>query len=185
MDDDDAAFLPANDLYQFENVASAYFGELLVDWFVSQPSRQDPLTTKVTTVDQIVGLSPTGENMEFRLLSTVDLTYIGEEEIHALASTLEEITRGHEMSTFLASSGLSSTFTMSFSDPPLDTSKRLYTVQYTIVSSHSAVQIGLIVAAGAAFIMASMTLLWAVGGFDRWISCKNLRSRFYLSLIHI
>ena len=110
MSDDDAAFLPTNDLYQFENVASTYFEELLNDWFGSQP-RQVHLTTKVTTVDQIVGLSPSGENMEFRLSSIVDLVYIGEEEIKALASTLKKITKGQDMSNlFSAGTGLSLTY---------------------------------------------------------------------------
>ena len=119
--------------------------------------------------------------MEFHLSSIVDLVYIGEEEIKALASTLESITKGKNMSNlFLATPGgpLSSTFTVSFSDPPRHPSKLLYTVQDTSVSEHSAVQIGLIVA--AAFIVTSMILLWAVGGCDRLKPLKNLRSRFYL-----
>jgi hypothetical protein len=183
MSDDDAAFLPTNDLYQFENVASTYFEELLNEWFDSQP-KQVHLTTKVTTVDQIVGLSPSGENMEFRLSSIVDLVYIGEEEIKALASTLKKITKGQDMSNlFSAGTGLSSTFTVSFSDPPFHPSKLLYTVQDTSDTSfswHSPVQIGLIAAAIASFIVAWMILLWALGGFDRCKPLKKLRSHFYM-----
>jgi hypothetical protein len=121
--------------------------------------------------------------MEFRLSSIVDLVYIGEEEIKALASTLKKITKGQDMSNlFSAGTGLSSTFTASFSDPPLHPSKLLYTVQDTSDTSflrHSPVQIGLIAAAVASFIVASMILLWAVG-FDRCKPSKTLRSHFYM-----
>jgi hypothetical protein len=141
------------------------------------------VTTVDHRVDQIVGLSPSGENMEFRLSSIVDLVYIGEEEIKALASTLKKITKGQDMSNlFSAGTGLSSTFTASFLDP-LHPSKLLYTVQDTSDTNflrHSPVQIGLIAAAVASFIVASMILLWAVGGFDRCKPLKELRSHFYM-----
>jgi hypothetical protein len=223
--DDDAVLLIANDLYQFGNVASTFFGELLDDWLALKPGL-DPLTTKVTILGQQLALSPTGENMEFRFPSIVELTYIGDEEIHTLASKLEEITNGQEIpanltsnslpSTFtmsfsdpplepstilytaknttitleeiatdqeipayLASSSLPSTFTTSFSDPPLESSRTLYTVKITETS-----QTGLVVAsigmAASALIVALLILLWAVGCFDNWKSCKKLRSRFYV-----
>jgi hypothetical protein len=226
--DDDATLLHASDLFQYQNVASTFFGELLDARLALEP-RQDPLTTKVTISGQQSTLSSTGENMEFRLFSVVDLTYIGEEEIPTLAFTLAEITKGQEIPAYLTNNTLSSTFTMSFSDPPLEVSTILYTVKtasialeeittdqeipvyltssslpstfttslsdpplesssttYTVQNTDTS-QTGLVdasfilvTAAAAAFIAALLILLWAVGCFKKWKSCKNLRSRFYV-----
>jgi hypothetical protein len=44
-------------------------------------------------------------------------------------------------------------------------------------------QTGLIVActlAAAALLLSSLILLWAIGAFDNWKTCKDLRSRFFM-----
>lgn len=182
--DDDSTPLQASDLHQFENAAAMYFGELLGDWIKEYPT-QNPLTTKVSIVDQQMDLSPTGEKMEFRLPSTVDFMYIGEEEIPTLASTLEEITKGQATPAYealmrLVNSNPASSFSMRFSDPPLEPSTFLYMVQNT---ESPQAQTGLIVActlASVALFLASLILLWAIGAFDNWKTCKDLRARFYM-----
>jgi hypothetical protein len=180
--EDDSTPLQASDLYQFENAAAMYFSELLGDWLKEHPT-QNPLTTKVSIVDQQVALSPTGEKMEFRLPSTVDFTYIGEEEIPTLAATLEEITKGtpaYEALKRLVNSSPASSFSVKFSDPARDPSTFLYMVQDD--ESPNA-QTGLIVActlAAAALLLSSLILLWAIGAFDNWKTCKDLRSHFFM-----
>jgi hypothetical protein len=182
--DDDAGFLQARELYQFENAAAMYFGELLGYWLEEQPT-QYPLTTKVAIADQIGGLSPTGERLEFRLPSTVDLTYIGEEEIPTLAATLTNITKGQETPAYealkrLVNSSPPSSFLMSFKDPPLEPSTFLYMVEE---NESSGPQTAIIVAcalASAALFLASLILLWAIGACDNLKPCKNLRARFFM-----
>jgi hypothetical protein len=55
----------------------------------------------------------------------------------------------------------------------------MYRVQSTDTSQTGLVITSFILAA-AAFIVALLILLWAVGCFDKWILCKTLRSRFYV-----
>lgn len=182
--DDDSGFLQARDLYQFENAAATYFGELLGDWLKEQPT-QYPLTTKVAIADQKAGLNPTGERLEFHLSSTVELTYIGVEEIPTLAATLTNITAGRETPAYealkrLVNSGPPSSFSMSFKDPPFKSSTFLYMVEE---NESPATHTGIIVActlASVALLLASLILLWAIGAFDNLKPCKKLRARFFM-----
>ena len=178
-----------------ENAAATYFGELLGK-ALSKNEEQDtdplqaPLQTKVAVTDQSVGLTETGERLEFQIPSIVDFTYIGTEEIESITNTLQELVDASRDSAAysnlnaLASGGRQEdSFTITFSNTTMEPSTRLYTVEDTSVTESSNGQTGLIIActlASVSLFLASLTLLWAVGRFDGWTVCKDFRARFYM-----
>ena len=167
-----------------ENAASTYFGELFNSWLKEE--EQDPLMTKVTIADQNIELTQTGENSKVSLPSTVDLMYIGEEEIPSITQVLTNLTKGNDSpaySNLQTLAGQPMSFTITFPNSTIEASTYLYTVEETNTADKSAGQTGLIVActfASFSLFVASLILLWAVGTFDGWIMCKNLRARFYM-----
>jgi hypothetical protein len=168
-----------------ENAASTFFGELLNDW-IQEDELVDPLTTRVAIADQDVGLTETGERLQFEIPSVVDFQYIGEKEIPSITATLQNLTDANldeaAYSNLEMLAGTSS-FTITFSNTTTaDASTLLFTIE-SPSNSGSSGQTGLIVActfATVSLVLASLVLLWAVGVFDGWNCCKNLRSRFYL-----
>lgn len=185
--DDDATRLSTSQIYQIENAASKYFGELLNEWIEEDEDEQNyPLTTKVAVTDQSVGLTETGERLRFELPSILDFQYVGEDEIPSITATMQTLTDENTDSPAfsnlqtLVGANPPSSFTVIFSNTTMKASTLLYTVDEVVSSSN---QVGLIVAcivASTALFLASVILLWAVGTFDGWNACKNLRARFYL-----
>lgn len=187
--DDDGSRLSTSQIYQLENAAATYFGELLNDW-LEQDETVDPLTTRVAITDQNVGLTETGEMLRFEVPSIVEFQYIGEKEIPSITATLQNLTANsldepaYANMQILAGARPASSFTISFSNTTMNASTLLYTVVEPVPSeSNTDGQTGLIIActlATISLIMASLILMWAVGVFDGVNVCKNLRSRFYL-----
>lgn len=172
-----------------ENAASTYFGELLNE-FLEEDEQVAPLTTRVAITDQNVGLTGTGERLQFDVSSIVHFQYIGEKEIPSITDDLQTLV--NENSDAPAYSNLeiltgarpASSFAITFTNTTTNSSTLLYTVmEYTPSSESNNGHTGLIVActlATISLVLASLVLLWAVGFFDGWKPCKNLRARFYL-----
>lgn len=186
--------MTTSQIYQMENAAATYFGELLGEALEKNEEQdtdplQAPLQTKVAVTDQIVELTETGERLQFQIPSIVDFTYIGMEEIASITNTLQQLVDDSRDSAAyanlntLAGGRQQDSFTITFSNTTMESSTLLYTVEDTSDTESSNGQAGLIIAcilASISLFLASLTLLWAVGRFDRWTVCKDFRARFYM-----
>jgi hypothetical protein len=192
--DDDSQMMTTSQIYQMENAAATYFGELLGEALKKKEEQdtdplQAPLQTKVAVKDQIVGLTATGERLTFEIPSIVDFTYIGTEEIASITNTLQEsVDASRDSAAFsnlntLAGGQPQDSFKITFSNTTMKASTLLFTVEDTSVTESNNGLVGLIIActiASISLFVASLILLWAVGRFDGWTLCKDLRARFYM-----